>query len=317
MNLFRRMVRFVLLVSGFVAGLSAVLAAMLARFLLAPPRQKLWSDPGDVGLEFDDVTFPARDGLRLSGWFVPGEGVAEGARPTVVLVHGWTWNRLGDAADTLASHLSNSTSVDLLRLMHALQQSGYNVFMFDMRNHGLSGDAPPVTFGLTEAADLLGALDYVQGRPEAAGQPIGVTAFSMGGNALLYALPQTEAVTAAVAVQPTNMKLFFQRYVHDVMGPLGKVILPVAEQMYLLGGGVPWQDVDPLMASTRAGKTPILYVQGIGDQWGSLDNVARMVASTPKTAPPIYVQTGHRANAYQHLVNNPDILIRYFRQHLG
>ena len=33
--------------------------------------------PSEVGLEYEDVTFPARDGVPLEGWFIPAPGSAK------------------------------------------------------------------------------------------------------------------------------------------------------------------------------------------------------------------------------------------------
>ena len=46
-------------------------------------------------MAYEDVTFPALDGVRLSGWHIPAAQSTPGSAPTVVMVHGWPWNRLG------------------------------------------------------------------------------------------------------------------------------------------------------------------------------------------------------------------------------
>ena len=33
--------------------------------------------PSEVGVEYEDVTFPARDGVLLEGWFIPAPGSAK------------------------------------------------------------------------------------------------------------------------------------------------------------------------------------------------------------------------------------------------
>jgi uncharacterized protein len=72
-----------------------------------------------------NVSFPARDGVRLAGWYVPGTGGA-----AVVLMHG----SHGDRSDT-TSHL------------RVLAAAGYAVLAFDARGHGDSR-------GQTEALGL-------------------------------------------------------------------------------------------------------------------------------------------------------------------
>ena len=94
MRLFRRVLRWVFFLFGLLVGMITAVAAFFAQRMIKPPRQRLWATPGDLGLAYKDIHFPAQDGIRLSGWFIP---VADTRRDgaTVVLVHGWPWNRLG------------------------------------------------------------------------------------------------------------------------------------------------------------------------------------------------------------------------------
>jgi hypothetical protein len=34
-------------------------------------RSPVWHWPSEHGLDYEDVTFPARDGVPLEGWFIP------------------------------------------------------------------------------------------------------------------------------------------------------------------------------------------------------------------------------------------------------
>jgi len=313
-TLFRRVIRFFLTLLGIIAGLVVAMALLIARLMIRPPRQPLWATPQDAGMDYEDVEFPARDGLRLSGWFIPAKG--EGERPAIVLVHGWFWNRLGEAADNLIANLSGATPVDLLRLAHRLHQADYNVLMFDLRNHGQSAASAGVTFGLQEANDVLGALDFLGGRRDVAQEKIGAVAFSMGANTLLYALPGTERIKAAVAVQPTSPVVFAPRYVRDLMGPLGKPALALAHQIYRQITRLSLGSIEPVMAAAGAGERPILYVQGKGDRWGSVSNVAHMVEKTPNAVDPLFVETHHRFGGYRYPINHPDVVLEFFERTL-
>lgn len=322
MSLFKRVLRLLFLLAGLFVGFITAVAALFARRLIAPPRQRLWATPADLGLEYEEVQFPAQDGVRLSGWFVPAGGEAAQRRKgaTIVLVHGWPWNRLGEAAEDMVSTLSGASPVDLLRLMDALHNDGFHVFMFDLRNHGESAAHPPVTFGLLEAQDLLGALAYLHGRSDVSPQRIGVIGFSMGANSLLYALPQTHsahtAVAAAIAVQPTTPAIFATRMAHYLFGSLGGVILPLVEQMYYAAGGARFATYQPSFAASGAGETAVLYIQGKGDAWGSMEDVARMAAVTPHAEGPLFVESTHRFGGYQYLIDNPKVATAFFEQHL-
>jgi pimeloyl-ACP methyl ester carboxylesterase len=309
MNLFRRVVRLVLVLASLLAGVIATMAAFFARQMIRPTRERLWAVPADAGLPYEDVEFPARDGLRLSGWFIPA---ADTPGPAVILVHGWPWNRLGSAADSLLANLSGALPVDFLRLAHALHGAGFHVLMFDLRNHGQSAEGGAVTFGLQEANDLLGALEYLAGRAEVSAAQIGVAGFSMGANTVLYALPHTERIAAAVAVQPTSPAVFADRYATDLVGPLGRPALALAQLVYEQASHLSLPAIEPVLAAAGAGDTPVLYVQGTGDRWGSVSNVAHMADQTPNAAP-LFVETHHRYGGYRYVVDNPHVIIDFLR----
>jgi pimeloyl-ACP methyl ester carboxylesterase len=56
----------------------------------------------------------------------------------------------------------------------------YNVMTFDFRAHGHKKENQCCTFGKEEAFDVIAAVDYLRSRPEIAGKPLLVYAFSMG-----------------------------------------------------------------------------------------------------------------------------------------
>lgn len=315
MRLFRRVLRLFFFLLGLTAGLVTAVAAYFAQRLIKPARQRLWATPGDLGLAYEDVQFPARDGIRLSGWFIPAaEAARDGA--TVVLVHGWPWNRLGTLADDVFSGLEGSRPVDLLRLAYKLHQAGYHVLMFDLRNHGESAAAPPVTFGWQEANDLLGALAYLNGRAEVNKDRIGAVGFSMGANTVLYTLPQTEQIKAAVVVQPTSAGVFAERYGADLLGPLSLATIPLTQAMYQAAGGLSFAALQPAFPAAGAGQTPVLYIQGEGDRWGSMADVAQMAEKTPQASGPVFVEGTHRFDGYQYPIDHPELVTNFLAENL-
>lgn len=316
MSLFRRVLRFLFLLAGIGAGILTAVAAIFSKRLVRPPRQRQWATPGDLGLAYEDVQFPARDGVRLAGWFVPATDPTRRKGAAITVVHGWAWNRLGDAAEDPTATFLGNTPVDLLRLIFALQQDGFHVFSFDLRNHGESAETPPFTFGQQEANDLLGALDYLQTRDDVSGKRLGVVGFSTGANTVLYALPQTDQVRAAIAVQPTTPALFAGRLGAYLLGPLGAVTVAMVESMYQVAGGTRFGAYRPAFAAAGAGAIPVLYVQGKGDRWGSMEDVAHMAANTPQAQAPLFVDSMHRSGGYQYLIDNPKVATAFFEQHL-
>ncbi len=85
------------------------------------PERVLSGDPGSIGLHFESVSFETRDGVKLSGWFIP----AESARGVILFYHGNAGN---------ISH-----RLDSIQIFHQL---GLDVFIFDYRGYGQSQGKP-------------------------------------------------------------------------------------------------------------------------------------------------------------------------------
>ncbi len=112
---------------GIVWTLAALAATLLGGMWLFQerlvyfPARTLEADPGDLGLPFAEVRFPAADGTALHGWFVP----AENPRGAALFFHGNAGN---------ISH-----RLETVRLARNL---GLNLFIFDYRGYGQSRGKP-------------------------------------------------------------------------------------------------------------------------------------------------------------------------------
>ena len=314
MSLFRRTIRFVLAGTAVLMAVLSAIALFVARLITAPPREKVWATPSDLGLAFEPIEFPARDdAVRLSGWFVP---VKVGLAPTVVVVHGWLWNRLGSTGEGFVANVTHGGKVDLLRLTQALHRAGYHVVQYDGRNHGQSASHGPVTFGYMEANDLLGCLDYLAKRPDVDQHGLGVVGFSMGANTALYALARTTAVRAAVLVQPTSIAHFQQRFTRYMVGPLARPLNALIHFFVQRLGGVPLHALDPLTIAPATGHTPLLFIQGEGDPWGSVDNVAHIAMEAPGTVATLWVDAKDRFAGYQYPIEHPELITSFLGDYL-
>ena len=135
MNIFRRVLRWFFILGGIIVGLVMTFAALLAQRLIRPLRQQLWGTPADLDMPFEAVTFPAADGVRLSGWFIPAPKEPNRRGATLIMVHGWGWNRLGETASDPVATLTAASPVDLLRLAYSLHKDGFGLLMYDSHNH--------------------------------------------------------------------------------------------------------------------------------------------------------------------------------------
>ena len=113
----------------------------LADALFLRPEQGSHHSPGALGLEYEDLQFPAADGIPLHGWWLPGAA----GKPTVVLLHDGTGNV--------------GSRVDLLRQFH--DWLGVSILIFDYRGFGRSTGT---SSDQGMAADVAGARRLVHTR---------------------------------------------------------------------------------------------------------------------------------------------------------
>lgn len=116
----RRVVRLLIIAVATYAGVCAVLYVFQRRLVYFPTRQYDLT-PGDVGLEFEDLTLTTADGVAIAAWYVQHPQ----ARGSVLHCHGNAGNMSGRVDDLLAFH-----------------QMGYSVLLFDYRGYGRSEGRP-------------------------------------------------------------------------------------------------------------------------------------------------------------------------------
>lgn len=131
-----------LIVIGSVAGFVVRQMSFIDQQMIYFPERTLSATPADVGLDYEDVFLTASDGVKVHGWFVPGE-----LRTTLLWFHGNAGN-IGDRVENLS----------LLK-----QRLGVGVFMLDYRGYGRS-EGKPSEKGLYLDADA--AIGYLANERE-------------------------------------------------------------------------------------------------------------------------------------------------------
>ena len=128
----------------------------LEKYVIFFPERIIEMTPQSEGLAYEDVWFPAKDGVKLHGWLVP----APGARFTLVWFHGNAGN-IGHRVDNI-KYLHRALAPPLLP----------TIFIFDYRGYGQSAGS---LSDLSEKAtydDAEGALTYLRGHPDLARTPL-------------------------------------------------------------------------------------------------------------------------------------------------
>jgi hypothetical protein len=113
--------------------------------------------PDEVGLEYEDVTFPSLDGVPLEGWFIPAD-----SDKLIIHNHFLPGNRYGYPGHLPEFGGLGGFEVNFLPEYKALRDAGYNALAYDIRNHGMSGQGNGgiAGIGLTEYRDVIGSLRY-------------------------------------------------------------------------------------------------------------------------------------------------------------
>jgi pimeloyl-ACP methyl ester carboxylesterase len=285
----------------------------LTRLMLFARRAPVDRTPAEAGLSYEDIAFKAGDGLGLKGWFIPRTGEEPG--PAVVFVHGWMWNRLGNVAGAAPI---DDRDVDFLPAARALHDAGFHVLMFDLRRHGESDSGSGlVSFGPLEARDFVGAVLYLRSRPDVDDQRIGALGISMGGSIALYGAPHCQPIKAILAVQPAKVTTFNDNFCRDQFGRYGPLLMKPVELIYRAWRVTPPSRQDPGMPARALNSTVVRYVQGTGDQWGTMEDVEAFAAGTPHVAGPVirFPSTG-RYDGYRYVSEHRDDIAAFFAEHV-
>ena len=187
---------------------------MLGRFLadtfIKPFQSPVFDDPSNYGLEHEEVTFRAADGIELSGWLIKGDT----GRVIIQSHFGVQCSRSGYRPRGLLRGYDKD--IAFLRQAKYLNEAGYTVLMYDFRNHGKSGEGtlPFITWADEEAKDVIAAVDYISTHSDYRDAHIGLLSICMGQGASVAAfgrddgLRQRPRVKAMISVQPMDYGCF-------------------------------------------------------------------------------------------------------------
>ena len=191
-----------------------MLGNMIANTMVNPHQSPLFDDPKNYGLDYENVTFQASDGVNLSGWLIKGD-----KDKVVIQSHfGVMCCRSGYTPAGRGFMKPYPTEIKFLRQAKYLNEAGYTVLMFDFRNHGESdlGTIPWVTWGVDEAKDMVAAVDYINTHPDYSTASIGLLSICMGQGATTNAfgadkgLKNYANLKCMVSVQPMDYPTFIK-----------------------------------------------------------------------------------------------------------
>lgn len=160
-------------------GCAVLLGAAVVRVdrTTRPPRRPPDAlDFDSLLLRVEEVRLTATDGVRLDGWWLPGEP----GQPAVIL-----------------GHDIGATKTSLVDLAAELGKHGLPRLLIDFRGHGSSAGARS-SLGLLEKRDILGAVEFVRSRAGIDARRIGVYGAGMGAHAAVLAAADCPALKVLV-----------------------------------------------------------------------------------------------------------------------
>jgi uncharacterized protein len=194
-----RYVRRVLLAAAGVIAFNAVVLPVGVAYIYTHTARAV-VPPNQLGVAYEHVSFPTKDGLRLEGWYVPSKNGA-----AVISFPG----RKGPQkpARLLARH-------------------GYGVLLLDRRGEGKS-DGEPNAFGWGGDKDIKAAIAFLQRRRGVDPDRIGGIGLSVGGELMLEAAADTDAL-AAVVSEGAGARMFTEEMDQDMSGLEKAIMAPSA-----------------------------------------------------------------------------------------
>ena len=227
--------------------------------------------PEKYEIPFEEIQIPTVDGGSLYGWFVPFSPDA----PTLILTHGWSRN-----------------VQRMMPYIRELHPQGYNLLVFDARNHGSSTlMSHPATVG-TFTDDILSANNYLHAGDKVTSSKIGLIGLSIGGGASIAAAGQDGRIQVAVTVGALShpIKVMSAQFEEkNIPKFVGSFLLGYMRLRY----GLDFNKIAPVNHIPNA-KAEIFLIHGENDETIPLSQADDFLAANPeKTELWVVPEKGH------------------------
>jgi dipeptidyl aminopeptidase/acylaminoacyl peptidase len=255
------LLKIVKIAAGIVAGatlltlVAPIVGETIATF--PPPFPKGSSDPlADMGLEYEEVTFPTTDGLALRGWFFPA------ASP--------------DAPAMIYAPATSHDQRSGLSLLPSFHGAGYHVLLFSYRGHALSdGRKGSFTYGEAESRDVDAAVQFLAGAKGI--RRIGLVGHSVGAASAILSAARNPQIGAVVAVAPFNCVTEVWQTSRPFLVP--SFVLDWALWVAEKTRGFDREEVCPLQVVERIAPRPLLVIHGTDDRRITEEQVRELFAA--------------------------------------
>ncbi len=304
-----------LIITSFFKQKSVIMITnYIADLMVKPGKSPVFGNPEDFGLEYEDVSFKASDGVSLSGWLVKGS-----TKRVIIQSHfGVQCSRSGYSPKVQGMVKMWNDDIVFLNQTKYLVNAGYSVLMYDFRNHGNSGEGtcPWVTWGPEEGKDIIAAVEYIKGREDYMESNVGLLSICMGTSATVFAygmdngLKKYPNIKAMISVQP----LTYEKFVKAMAIP--RFLVKKANKPIQKRTGIDFSK-NTFMPYVKDISVPTLVVQNKNDPWTDPELVKQYFSELNVEKDIIWPQLSKkRAAAYDWIGKNPDNILEWFDKYI-
>lgn len=287
---------------------------VISDLMIKPGKSPVFETPEKYGLEYEDVTFNAKDGVTISGWLVKG-----GTENVIIQSHfGVQCSRCGftiEGKGMMEKSLWNS-DIHFLNQAKYLVESGYSILMFDMRNHGDSKKRGWITWGKDERKDMVAAIQFIEEHEDYNNATIGLLSICMGQAISTFAfgmepeMKKFKNLKAMISVQPLTYDYFVEN-----MG-LPKFLINAGSR-YSKNKRDTDLTGDSFLPYVKDISVPTLVIQNSNDPMTDLDMVKQYYNDLTVEKEILWLNLEKkRAAAYDWIGKNSKDVLRWFGKYL-
>ena len=290
--------------------------------IVRPVRSFLFKTPDVYGMTYEERFIPSIDGVPLEMWYIPAKGAP--SDKLVIFNHALPMCRAGFPGH-FGAPFSNFDEVEIdfvIQYKH-LTDAGYNVLTYDIRNHGLSGEANGGISGIGnyEWRDCVAVKEYVDRDPALSKMKVALYSQCMGGNSQYHAIyrrPELfENVCCMVSPMVVSMEAIF-----DAFGELQGIqqYQELIDYELLKMGGCTAAEMTPKRWAAAV-KMPLLMIQVKDDIWTRNPEdgqaIFDLVSSTEKELYWIENTPYRFKDGYNYFGREPEKVLAFLAAHMN
>lgn len=287
----------------------------LADLMAHSTRTPILRTPDEYGMTYEEIFFPAMDGVTIEGWFIPAN-----SDKLIICNHPMPANRYGYPGHLDPWKNFGGFEVNFLPEYKILHDAGYNIIAYDMRNHGRSGVGSGGVngHGVLEYRDVIGSLRYARNRVDTKKMKIALYSRCLGANATIVGMKkhpvEFKDVKALFALQPVSPKVFVETAVENNKIANG---MKLFDEAFHKQTGFYIKDVWP-MEYAKAVTIPTLVAQVRNDFLTKSSNVQEIYDNiSAKDKKLFWIEgTDQRFQGYNYFGKNPQLMLEWLDTHM-